>query len=300
MQMCFEDFDSKLSQDINWAMTRDKRFMKRSSYFNGSREVDMRGRLSCDIFDQKKFIPNGVNIQISLHRSDPQFCLITADNDVNPGYSVVITRASLDVTFFDLAPEAQTAISEVLKTEDALYAILKHTVKKFSTPKGLHSIELNSIFESSVPSQMVFGILDSGASTGEYSSDPFYFEKADLSYAQCTVDGEDLFFSPMSLKYGKDETDSHFLDGYKSLIGINGKPGVAPFSREAYFHGCTLYRFATDPVLVSGDVAPLRRTGNVRLSLKFSKPLNSAKTIIVMGQFQNGFRLDCNRGIKEL
>ena len=114
------------------------------------------------------------------------------------------------------------------------------------------------------------------------------------------MDGEDLFFSPMSVKYGQDETDSHFLDGYKSLIGINGIPGVAPFSRETYFHGCTLYRFATDPVMDFEYVAPLRRTGNVKLSLKFSKPLNSAKTIIVMGQFQNGFRLDYNRGIKEL
>ena len=300
MQMCFEDFDSQLSKDVNWMLTTDKRFMKRSSYFNGSGEVEMKTRLHSDIFQQKKLIPNGVNIQISLHRSDPEFCLISADSTPNPGYSIVITRASLDVTFLELAPEAQTALSEVLKSQDALFPVLKHSVKKFSAPKGLHSIELNSIFENSVPCQMLFGIVDGAASTGEYSSDPFFFEKVGLNHAQCTVDGEDMLHSPMSLKYGKDETDSFFLDAYKSLIGINGIPGMAPFSRESFFNGCTLYRFTMESDPASGDIVPLRRTGNVRLSLKFDRPLDSPKSIIVVGQFQNGFRLDYNRGIKEL
>jgi len=173
-------------------------------------------------------------------------------------------------------------------------------VKKFNAPKGLHSIELNSVFENSVPSQLIFGILDAAAASGEYSSDPFYFERAGLSYAQCTVDGEDMLFSPMSMQYGERETESLYLEAYKSLFGINGVPGMAPFSREAFFHGCTLYRFAMDPEMASGDVIPLRRTGNVRLSLKFDRALDSPKTIIVLGQFQNGFRLDYNRGIKEL
>ena len=301
MQMFYDEGNPEYSTDCDWIATNYKGLKTRSSFFTGSQEVDLCGRLCSDIFDIDRLIPNGVPLQITLYPNLPQFCLLSPQILPPPDFKFVITQASLEVCFVTVAPEIVAAHSEILASEPALYPMTKTEVKKFAIAQGLFGAEINNPFEGRVPAEMVIGIVDGAASHGRYNSDPFYFEHCSLNYLQATCDGEDLSNSPMAVKFGETAMESQFIDGYKSLMGVGGFPGIVPMDRVSYFSGNTLFRFVREQEdSQSGDIMPLKRTGNVRLSLKFDKALTDPKTIIVFASFPSGFRIDKNRSVQDL
>lgn len=293
------------SRPPNWFLSDDPGFKTRSSFFQGSNEVEMTGKLACDLFDMTRLIPNGVNVQISLYPNTPQFPIISNDLTPLPDYKVVITRASLEVCHVEVAPEIMAAHAEILTEQPALYPMTKSEVKKFTVAQGLFSAEINNPFEGRVPSEMVVGIVDGAASHGEYKSDGFYFDHCFANFIQATCNGEDLGNSPMTVKYTGSAASSQFMEAYKSLRGVGGVQGLVPFSRERFCEGNTLYRFVADQDgngtgIGGGDVMDLKRTGNVRLTIKFDKALVKTKTIVIFAIFPSGFKIDRNRAVHDM
>ena len=301
MQMYFDTPQYK-TQDANWILTSDKGFQTRSGFFNGSQEVELCGRLACDAFSTTRLLPNGISMQLTLYPSAPEFCLMSPDVSPDPDYKIVITRAALQVCQISVAPEIIAAHSEILKTEPALYPLVKSEIKKFQLGQGIFSAEFNNIFENRMPSEMTVGIVSAEACHGSYTKDPLRFEHCYLNHIQVVAGGQDIGNSPMSMKYGNTPETSHYLDAYRSLSGVNGNPGEIPFDRKSYYHGRVLYRFVVEQEdsSIGGDVMPLKRSGCTRISLKFDRQLDEAKTLIIFAQFPSGFRMKKNRAIHDL
>ena len=78
MGMFYKDTPGELG-DPNWQLGDNEGLKKRSSFFANSNEVDMSGNLYCDILEIYKFIPNGVNLGITLYPSTPEFCLMAPE-----------------------------------------------------------------------------------------------------------------------------------------------------------------------------------------------------------------------------
>lgn len=286
----------------NWVSTSNPNLRTRSEFFNKSNEVDLCGALCSDLFDLQRYILNGVSINITLYPSSPEFCLLSPDLSPSPDYKVVVTRAVLQVSHVEVSPEILAAHSEILETENAVYHYTKSEVKKFTLSKGIFSTEINNPFESRVPSELIIGIVKGQASHGHYHNDPFYFETIKLSNIQVTCDGEDLTNSPMEVKYNEYYYNSLYLDAYKALSGVQGPESEIPMSRADFFNGYTLYRFVSqqEDNSTGNDVVPLRRTGDLRISLKFDEQLNETMTVIVLARFPSGFVINKNRGVYEI
>lgn len=299
MAMFYKDTSSELN-DANWVLGENKGLTTRGSYFNNSNQVDLTGRLYSDILEISRFIPGGVPLNITLYPSSPDFCLLAPD-DNGGNYKIIITKASLEVTMLDLDPLISVAHAELLKTKNAIFPYIKTEVKKYTLGKGVYSGEINDPFSGRIPAEMVIGLVSDQANHGAIRSNPYFFEHKSLNYIQVTVDGQDLSQGPIQPKYS-DNKDKNglYMDAYKTLCDINGDH-VMPVTREEYPNGYCLYRFVTEQTNgANDDLIPLKRTGNMRISVKFDHALPSPTTMIVFGKFPAALKIDNNRAVYEV
>jgi hypothetical protein len=295
----------KAPLQLKWMITEDQSLHERGAFFNASNTVELAGGLYCDIFEINKLIPNGVGLGITLYPSNPEFAIMSDDSGV--ALKMVITKATFKLCSMEVSPEIAAAHAEVLKDHPAIYTYTKTELKRFTLPKGIFSTDINDPFAGRVPSELVIGLVKGRASHGVYEEDPFAFGHFHVSRVQVTVDGIDMGEGPIETKYTEDRVEfSNYLDAYRSLRGCNGVEDECPFSRTAYLNGKNaFYRFVSSPETLRNagsevDVTPLRRLGNVRVSLRFDKELPEAMTVVMFGKFPGGLKIDKNRSVTEL
>jgi hypothetical protein len=307
IQMFYPDTAGSLD-DGEWYVADNEGFKARSKFFNKSQEVDMSGHLAADIFETNRYIPCGVPLEVKLHPSSPEFCLMSSDTDetlsgAGGGYKVIITKASLEVPKVVLAPEVLIAHSQVLEDTPAIFPYMKSEIKKHNLTSGCHDAEINNPFMGRIPSELILGLVTDTAHHGSYKKNPFNFQNAKLSTVQMTVDGQDIAGSPIKTKYVSDDPHkSNYMEAYKTLIGVNGTDHDIPISREDYPQGFCLYRFLTqaDNPCGGDDVIALKRTGNVRLYMAFEEALKDAHTVVMWAKFPSALSIDKTKTVREL
>jgi hypothetical protein len=303
-------YHKRLAKDaaFNWLFGKEDGDLKtRGLLFDGSNEVDLCGPLYCDIFSISKLIPNGVPLAITLYPSNPEFSLMAPL--ITPDIKLVITKASYHVRTVEVSAAVLAAQAEVLAMTPAVYMYPKTEVKRFTLPAGLYSTDINDPFTGRVPSELVIGIVSGAASHGNFMKDPFFFDHHNISRVQVTADGADLGQGPIEVKFDDEGAyKSSYLDAYRSLIGSSGNENEAPVGRIEYLDaGHVLYRFVAAPERSNragndsfSEITPLKRTGNVRVSLRFAKALTETMTVIMFATFPGGIKIDKNRAVYEL
>ena len=300
MGMFYKDTPGEL-EDPNWQLGDNKGLSKRSSFFASSHEVDMSGHLYCDVLDIYKFIPNGVSLGITLYPSTPEFCLMAPEVTVGT-YKVQITRASLSVSMIEVIPEILVSHAEIMLNKPAIFPYIKTEVKKFTLGKGQFSCTVNDPFTGRIPCELVCGLVTDVGNHGTLFTNPFMFEHASLNFIQVTVDGQDLGQGPITPLYKSKVEASSYIDAYKTLCGIEYSDHFNPLTKEEYMKGYTFYRFVAGSQCDSNndDVLPLKRSGNLRISLRFSDALPEPTTLIVFAKFPASVMIDKYRSVTDI
>ncbi|XP_020299257.1 uncharacterized protein F54H12.2-like, partial [Pseudomyrmex gracilis] len=77
LTICLWDSDPPGLLDAKFdAPTENPALVRRMQYFKNNRAVDLIGHLHCDVFNQDKFLINGVEMRLRLIRSKDSFCLM--------------------------------------------------------------------------------------------------------------------------------------------------------------------------------------------------------------------------------
>jgi hypothetical protein len=148
---------------------------------------------------------------------------------------------------------------------------------------------------------MVCGLVSDSANHGQVKENPFLFEHNHLNFIQVTVDGQDMTQAPLQPRYGDEPEDGMYIDAYSSVCGINGFDESAPITRKEYPEGFCFYRFVSEAIPGGNDdVIPLRRRGNMRVSVKFEKKLTQPTTLIIFAKFPAALKIDKNRAVHEV
>jgi len=110
--------------NVNEGLAARRRLSARSAV------MDMMGRLPADIFFQKRYMLNEVNVKMKLIRSKDAFCLMGGAN-----YKVKILHASLFVRKVKLMPSVFIAHAKALERGTAKYPIRRVVCKSFTIPE---------------------------------------------------------------------------------------------------------------------------------------------------------------------
>lgn len=277
------------------AVEENKGLTARQKMMQNGRTVDLLGYLHSDIFNQEKFLLNGVELRLRLVRSRNSFCLLDASGK---NYSVHITDASLIVRRVKIAPGILLAHAKALSKGSAKYPFTRVEVKPFTIHSGVHGETLDNVILGQLPKRVVLGFVDNKAFNGDKSLNPFNFQHFGINYLSLYVDGVQIPSKPLQPNFD----DELYVDAFHTLVsgtGICWDDDSCGIKRSEYPLGHCLFCFDLTPDLSAGRSGHwnLVRHGSVRLEVRFKEALSQAINCIVYTEFDNVIEIDSSRQV---
>ena len=265
----------------------------RGVFTDGSRPVEMVGRIHSDVLLQDRFLISNVPFKVKLARSKDQFSLMAPAQEE---YKVRIHAAVLYYRSIKVSDSVLAAQEKALTLAPAKYPITRVQCKYFSIPTGMTSVNHENLFRGQMPTRIILGCVDTSAFNGSFGKNPFNFKHLDLSMAS-------LYISDMKTPI-KALTPVHpdqNLLSYMSVFTGTGKWGKdegCGFDREEYPRGYCLYAWdLTADLSDSGEHFQLMKNTNIRLELRFRTALPNTVTVVVYSEFQNMIMIDKDRNV---
>ncbi|XP_072766287.1 uncharacterized protein F54H12.2-like [Anoplolepis gracilipes] len=158
--------------------------VRRARYIHGERALDLIGHLHCDVFNQDKFLINGVEIRLRLVRSKDSFCLIES----NSLSKIHILDASLLVRRTKISAGMLLAHARMLSKVTAKYPLTRAEVKTFTIHSGVMAESIDRAILGQLPKRIIVGFVNNKAFNGNSISREDYFKGYTLFAFDLTPD----------------------------------------------------------------------------------------------------------------
>jgi hypothetical protein len=262
--------------------------INRWKWFAAGKVIDFEGPLMADICQQERMLLNGVEINIRLWRSHDAFFLLTQGADASK-YKIVLKEAYLRACKVIPAAPITLALSAGLKEKPAVYPYTRTEMRAFNLQQGAFQFHLEDVYQQSIPSEIIIGMVKSKGFNGAVDENPFNFQDYNISSLGVNIDDESVPARAMALDFAQ----RNYLPGYQSLFGET--PTESNYiTRFDYSTGYTLFRFRLTPE--QADATPSNR-GNVKVMGTFAEQLPVDVTLVIVGKFLNMLTIDETRSI---
>ena len=268
-------------------------FRERHARAVAGRDVDMIGRLHCDIFHQERYLLNNVDVKIRLIPSKNTFNIMAAADN----FKSIISHASMFVRKVRLNPAVTLSHAKALERGTAKYPLKRVVVKTFSIPRGNVSVVQDNLFLSQTPNRLVIGLVDSAAFNGESTSNPFNFQTLGLSFLSLYLDGKQVPSKPLQPNFVTGQYVRSFFNLMVSS-GLANQDAGSNISRQDFAGGFALYSMDLTPSLIDDNqLFELVKSGALRMELKFDAPLAQSVTVVVWAEMDSVLEIDRNRTV---
>lgn len=259
-------------------------------------EIEMIGHLHSDIFNQEKFLINGVTLGVKLVRSREAFNLMATKADAK--FKVTINDASLIIRRARINPTVLLAHEKVLASTTAKYPITRAEVKVLTIPCDVQGKTLDNIFLGQVPKRCIVGFVNNSAFNGNLTSNPFNFDNFKISSFSLYVDGQQVPTKTLQPSFN----NNVYTTTYQTLFsgtGIHFLNEGNSISIENYARGNCLMAFDLTPDLSANSSSHwnLIRHGSVRLEVRFETALTKTINCLVYAEFDNVIEVNKNRDV---
>ena len=270
--------------------------VERRKYLTIDKPVDLIGHIHSDVFNQEKFLLNGVEMRIRLVRSRDNFCFMDANGDK---FKLKISEANLLVRRVKISPGILLAHAKALAKTTAKYPLTRVEVKAMTIHSGVHGETLDNVILGQLPKRIIIGFINNKAYNGDYSLNPFNFHHYNINFLSLYVDGVQYPSRPLQPDF---QNQNLYIDAYHTLFsgtGIHFLNEGNQISREEYPNGYCLFAFDLTPDLSSNMFTHwnLIRHGSVRLEVRFSEALSHSVNAIIYSEFDNVLEIDSSRQI---
>ena len=246
-----------------------------------SREVELLGGLSIDLFEQERYLLPGVSMLLRFTRQTQAFMLMALDDD----YRIELLDMKLYMRKVTPAPGVVLGHKDALASTTAKYPVTSKKVTSVALPAGILDKKTETIFEGQLPKRVVIGLVTAAAMGGAFNQNPFNFQQFSVTHMQLEVNGEPV--RAQALKPLVEE-EHRYIHSFETLFrGVNKLDGErgSIIKRADWPRGYALYVFDLTPDMDADDHYTLLKTGTVRLDLQFGAALGEAVNVIVYAEF---------------
>ena len=286
--------------------TGNQGFAKRHTFIENSKKFTLSGPIFTDVFMSDRLLINMLDLKVVLNRAYNEFCLMDK-NSTSKNPKVELTDVVLKVRKVKVDQTIRDSTEVLLKQTPAIYPVRRVVCKALLIAPGLPNVRLDNIFSGLVPTSFVFGLVDSNAYTGEYGKNPFNFKHYDISTITLSVNGEEIPFKQLRLKFpNPSDTESKkktvdFIQAYNTLFSGTGKMfsnmGL-DITRDDYPHGFTLFAFDLTPDMCNtADYFNTVQRGTLSVDITFEKDTPEAISMVCYSDFENIIRIDSERNV---
>ena len=297
--MYFIDDNLTVSNPIpDSSSARNMGLKRRHGICTAKPTFDMIGPLHVDVFNQSKYMLNGVTMKVRMTRCKDSFVLM-AKSDVTESFKVDILSAKLFVRKLKITLSLCLAHERILQQKTAKYPITRVKCKVIHLPQGQKSFTHDNLFLGQLPKRIVLGLVDNRAFNGDISLNPYNFQHCNLNYLAVHLDGQQVPWAPLQPSFSGSSYIRAFYTQFTGGDGISSDTGNT-IGREQFVNGHALYCFDLTPDLSSscGHHFSVTKSGNLRLELAFEVALSITGNVLVYSEFDNVIEIDKDRKVK--
>jgi len=174
---------------------------KRKTFVVAGKEVELVGRLHCDVLNSGKYLLNNVDLRITLTRN-PASLVVLSPDDISP--KIVIEDISLLCRKVVCHPSIMLSHAALLNSTTAKYPYKRVEMLNFTLSSGIYQKSLENLFLNKIPNRIIFGLCSNSAFSGALKENCFNFQHYNVSQICLTVNGTIVGSSPYKLNYGND------------------------------------------------------------------------------------------------
>ena len=293
-QLFYKDTAGAHNNVLTTGLPINQGFIRRNLLAQQSKEFDMEGPILSDIFQIDKYLINGLEVRVKLWPQKNNFRLMW--EKATESYKVKIISACIKVFYINVSPGVILGHAEALKHTNARYHYFKSDIKTYTIAAGSFNVNLDDIFQGSIPSRAIVCMVKSSAYAGKHNENPMKFDHFNLDFIGTYINGESKPFKPLQPNFST-TNGQQYIKAYQTLLpSIKGHQGSIVITRLDYPLGYTIFVFDNNQHNEK-DKFPIVRHGNFRIEAHFSSGLSEAVNIIVYGQFPSVLEVDSARNV---
>ena len=248
-----------------------------------SKQCNLYGPLPVDILETKKWLVGGVDVQIRLSRSSPEFFFMKATT-----LTTVPKIELLDVFYHvcRITPKPEVLLAQNIAISQNMFRYEYQRRRNHVIPvkSGATFLQEDQMFNNVIPAN--------------YTENPFFIQLAGVSSIALYINDMSLPAQPIKL----DITNSDYLQAYMNVYTGYGQDtedftnGITP---EEFFHAYAFYVFDLKGGVGTG-LLDVKQKENVRLEVNYKTALTTDMAVVVHGIFPDTFSIDSSRNVYPL
>jgi hypothetical protein len=279
--------------------TNNKGYTKRKGIYKTSSVFELSGKLMLDIFDQKWYLPNGIDIQIVLTKASPEFFLwLPEDPAAGSGipYKFQFEECAFVLKKLNINPSLVSKTEAQLKKGMKLkYPLKKTSIRTYNVAQGSFQFQSDHLTGGRLPERLYVCFVDSDAYVGKFSKNPFNYQHKDLETLTTFIEENINYTNSLTVDF----TTHKYLEGYTRLFNLvhEGQDGNGLTRDDYASDGFSV--FACDILCPTTLNAMLpQKPGQVKICAKFRSALTGPTTVIVMYTYASLLEVDDKRNVK--
>ena len=270
--------DPAASKGVNQGLVQRYNVTKAGNY------VTLRAALPLDLTSLNAYLPNAMEIRVRLFPAKESFGLISADP--TEIYEIHINQVSLCLLAITPSPRMLQLHSEEFKKKNAVYHYDRSVLKSYSISTGSSSFEVESLFGSSIPKELVVTFVSTSSFLGAQKENPYDLQNWKINKLSFDVES-------LPVKTFTPDFEGHkFIDEYNNLYSSpTGAARSGIINLNDFKSGYTIFRVYNIESMFK------TKTGHSRLTVTFKDALTQGVTCLIYAKFASRFEIDATRNI---
>ena len=271
-------------------------YATRKSLCQQSNLVCLFVRLSTDLANQPRLLPNLVDISLTLHQKNNSFRLMFPTGEAP---RIVIEDISLHYRTVKLSSSMANAIAETMRLQPLRYPVSHVVVKTFQIATNTTAVDPDNLSRGQLPKAVLVGVVETDAYIGTGSKSPFNFRSKSANYVCLYRESEMIPSIPFTPKFQQADCMREYL----SLFQVSGYLGDDRGNDISYLdyinEGYVLYGFDLTPDECGSSChAATTKSGNLSLKMNFDVGgVDQSCMVVVYLVYDNNIYIDNNRNI---
>lgn len=281
-------------EDQDSLAVTQKGFTSRKELFANSKPVQLITKIDADIFNQERYMVNGVEIDLQFTPNDTYFMLMASAGATQ--YKLEITSLKLYVKTLELVDGLALDIQKRLENKEAKYVNRKSYIK--STFLSPNRTEYNGVlFTGQIPKRVILGMVENSAYVGHRTKSPFNFKPFDVRSISIMANGKQWPAAPFELDFTNNQYTRAFYE-LNEALGISGSTDSNGISLKKYRNGWTIFAFNMTNSMEDNECVDLITEGTTTVSISFRTPIiQQGIVLIAYCEMDSILILDKNRTV---
>ena len=256
--------------------------------------VQFLSRLYVDLFNQERYLVNGVDIEIEVTPHKSSFSLMNLGDADAKNYRLLVTSCKMYVKTLNVMDGLSVSITDRLQTTSARYPYRKAELKSTFISAGTYEVN-KMMFTDNLPSWAAVAFVSASSYMGDQKSSPFEFKPFGVREISLVANGKNYPNIPYDLAWTGNKYCRAFHDMHEGTGLGSDSNGI---SMEKYANGWTVFVFNLSDSDDDSGTFDLVRTGSTSINVNFSEPVPTGGIyMIVYGERHSLLLLDGNRTV---